>query len=337
MQNKNYPLIVDLDGTLLKTDLPYESFVFVLKNYPLQFLNIVGSTFWAKLLKKPVSFKIKLENQARALSLKDMPWSEKVLQFLKNNKQQKKILCTGSTQGYAEQVQKKLGLFDEVYGSQIQRRITGRNKSQFLLKKYGYKQFDYIGNSLADLKIASVCRNFFLINPNYLTYLFSKKYPVKKIFKDKQKIGLNIITCFGLIFWLLNSILWGFVFLWDSSLSHKIMVSGFLSFSFMATSALLFFNCLFVAQDRKTTNTSWLVRHNIFIKGAMSLQAGLLNALLFFGLAWAVCSLFELYFSGLLVYFCSIGGCMRYRTTQRAWFFYFIPCMIMLLQLFLLL
>ena len=227
MQNKHYPLVVDLDGTLLKTDLPYESFVFVLKNYPLQFLKIVISTFWVKLLRKPVSFKIKLEKQAKNLSIEDMPWSKTVLNFLKNQQNQQKILCTGSTQGYADQVQKQFSIFNEVYGSQIHRRITGRNKVQFLLNKYGYKKFDYMGNSLADLKIAPVCRNFFLVNPNYFTYFLSKKYPVKKLFKDKQTISPQVLRGFGFIFYVLNSFLWGGFLLWDASLSSKAFISGF--------------------------------------------------------------------------------------------------------------
>ena len=113
------PLVVDLDGTLLKADLPSESFISVMIHSPLALFKIICQTALAKIFKSnSVSFKVLLENKADGLSMNVMPWSKKFLQFLQKEKNtgRRLILCTGSTQGYANKVGQMLNLFESTWG-----------------------------------------------------------------------------------------------------------------------------------------------------------------------------------------------------------------------------
>ena len=195
--NIELPFVVDLDGTLLKTDLPFESFVFVMTHHPFKLVQISAQTFWLKIRGKPASFKQALQKEAGGLCLKTLPWSQTFLKYLRKQKAQGRhlVLCTGSTQNYAEQTAELFGLFDSVWGSFAGRRLTGAKKAAFLQKQYGYKNFDYAGNSLYDLKPARLARQFILVNPSFLTKLLFKNQPIQAVFEER-KIGFKPLIYF---------------------------------------------------------------------------------------------------------------------------------------------
>ena len=124
---QSIPLVVDLDGSLIKTELPWESFLSVLVQHPIELIKIL----WKKIkINKACYFKIELQKWA-VLSLDQQPFSNKFLAYLKEEKAsgRKLILCTGSTQAYAEEIQALTGLFDSVWGSTLGKNLVGKKKS----------------------------------------------------------------------------------------------------------------------------------------------------------------------------------------------------------------
>ena len=145
---KNLPLVVDLDGTLVNTDLFLEAaFVFIGKN----FFNFFRMVYW--LLKYGRGgLKLNLEKNV-PLRADVLPFHQDVIDWLKieKSKNRRLIMATGSPQNYAQAVADHLGFFSEVFGVSKERpRLTGKNKARFLVKKFGVKGFDYIGNSHID-------------------------------------------------------------------------------------------------------------------------------------------------------------------------------------------
>lgn len=151
MKNKQIPLIVDLDGTIIKTDLFFESaIVFVVQN----FFNFFKMFYWWWGTDR-THLKLKVSQQVD-LDISSMPYNEEVVHWLKNeySKGRSLILVTGAYQKHAEQVASYLGIFKKVYGvSEKRRHLTGKNKTHFLVSLFGEKNFDYMGNSFIDFKV----------------------------------------------------------------------------------------------------------------------------------------------------------------------------------------
>lgn len=154
------PLCVDLDGTLIHSDLLLESFLLLIKQNPL-FLFLVP--LWllggkAK-LKAEIASRVQLNGAA-------LPYSEQFLSWLKAQKAQGREiwLCTASDQRMAQAVAQHVGLFDGVLASDGQTNLSGSNKAQQLVQRFGERGFDYCGNERVDLKVWQHARSAIVVN-----------------------------------------------------------------------------------------------------------------------------------------------------------------------------
>lgn len=63
------------------------------------------------------------------------------------------VLATGCDQPIAERISNVFGLFDEVIGSDGEINMIGRAKARELVRRYGFRGFDYCGNSAVDIEV----------------------------------------------------------------------------------------------------------------------------------------------------------------------------------------
>ncbi|QIE54079.1 UbiA family prenyltransferase [Pikeienuella piscinae] len=143
------PLVVDLDGTLIRTDLLYESFWRTAAAEP----RAAGAAI-VELRHGRAALKQRLRT-ATDLDPARLPYDEEVLEILRAARHDGAtvVLCTASDQGYADAIAAHLGLFDEVHGSDGERNLKGEEKARFLVQRYGAGGYDYIGDSAADLPV----------------------------------------------------------------------------------------------------------------------------------------------------------------------------------------
>ncbi len=146
---QNRPLVVDMDGTLIKTDMLFESFLRVLKAKP---WLVLAMPFW--LLQGRQVLKQKLAACAE-IDVSVLPFQSGVLSFLKAEKAggRKVILATASTDVVAEKVASAAGVFDEVLASCGKVNLKGQSKAEALIERFGERGFDYIGNDSADIPV----------------------------------------------------------------------------------------------------------------------------------------------------------------------------------------
>ena len=271
------PLVVDLDGSLIKTDLPWESFLSVLVRHPIELIKIIIRKIK---IKEECYLKIELEKWAE-FSLQHIPFSNNFLNYLKEEKARGRelVLCTGSTQTYADKIKKLTGLFDSAWGSRLGKNLVGKKKALFLVGKYGEKNFDYAGNSLPDFKVAPYAHHFILINPSFLTLLLSKKIKIHRRFLKKELNPALFAHTLGFPLWFLNCIIF-ILPLFTSSSSftsyyfHNLFFSLAFSavhFNFSAMAFHTFFNMAYVDRDRKNSFTP---SGNLFATGDLSLSFG---------------------------------------------------------------
>src|SRR6516164_5675979 len=122
--SKNIPLVVDLDGTLLRTDLLLESALRLIKQKP--WLGLL-MPLW--LLKGRAHLKQRIFQRVE-LDVSLLPPNEELLAWLKDEKARGRrlVLATASDCHQAGLVVEPLGLFDTVLGSDGRRNLKGRNK-----------------------------------------------------------------------------------------------------------------------------------------------------------------------------------------------------------------
>lgn len=150
LNTSTLPLCVDLDGTLIKTDSLHESVLQLLRQKAIY--CIIGLS-WA--IKSKAYFKAKITEHVQ-LSPKSLPYNEDIIEYIQSQPEDRKILLvTGANSEVAESIATHLNLFDEVLASNAEHNLTGRNKRQFLVDRFGEKGFEYIGNDEIDMSVWS--------------------------------------------------------------------------------------------------------------------------------------------------------------------------------------
>jgi len=154
------PLCVDLDGTLIKTDMLWESFVRLLRQNPLW---LAVMPFWwirgRAVLKQQIAARVQVDVAA-------LPYNGLFLEFLRDAKRQGRrlILATASDREMAMRVAKHVGWFDEVVASDGKTNLRAAAKLRLLTERFGERGFDYAGNSSVDLPVWAGAREAIVVN-----------------------------------------------------------------------------------------------------------------------------------------------------------------------------
>ena len=155
------PLCVDLDGTLIQTDLLLES-VFVLLKINILYAFLLP--IW--LLKGKANLKYEIASRAD-VDVTLLPYNADFLDYLKQQKSAGRplVLATASNIAYAEKINEHLNLFDKILASDAHTNLSGKLKQKELVSLYGERGFDYAGNAKVDFNIWSHSREAILVNP----------------------------------------------------------------------------------------------------------------------------------------------------------------------------
>lgn len=154
------PLYVDLDGTLTKSDVSFESLILLLKTN-LFYLFLLPLWFSKGLAYLKAQIAERVEVPVGQLPLNREFWA-----YLQEQKQagRKLILISASNARIVSAVGEQLGLFDEVIGSDAAINLKGMNKLQHITNSCADQAFAYAGNSRADLPIWTHAREAILVN-----------------------------------------------------------------------------------------------------------------------------------------------------------------------------
>lgn len=154
------PLVVDLDGTLTRSDLLAESFLALLSRQPASALGALMA-----LRHGPAALKARLADQI-FLDMPSLPMNEAVLDYLRAEKARGRqlFLASASDQRYVEALAAHLGLFDGVFASHPGCNLAGEAKAERLVQAFGQGGFDYIGNSSVDIPVWEAAGDVLLAN-----------------------------------------------------------------------------------------------------------------------------------------------------------------------------
>lgn len=143
------PLCVDLDGTLIYSDLFFESLLLLLKCNPLCLFVI---PFWLlrgrAVLKAEVAARVILNPAA-------LPYDTEFLGWLQSERVTGRSLwlCTAANERLARNVGNHLGLFDGIVASNSEKNLAGDSRAIWLVEHFGQRGFDYCGDEQRDLQV----------------------------------------------------------------------------------------------------------------------------------------------------------------------------------------
>jgi 4-hydroxybenzoate polyprenyltransferase/phosphoserine phosphatase len=156
---ESVPLCVDLDGTLLRTDLLFEGILNVATNWRLLFrLPRLLRSRGAALRQKVA--------ELATLDPMHLPYNKDLLDYLRCRRAagQSLVLATGADARAARAIADHLGLFDEVISSDGARDLTGETKARVLIERFGRQNFAYAGNDHNDLPVWREAHSIVIVN-----------------------------------------------------------------------------------------------------------------------------------------------------------------------------
>jgi 4-hydroxybenzoate polyprenyltransferase len=148
------PLVVDLDGTLIRSDILIESAFAFLGAYPSRLPGLVSALFRGKAALK--AYIAECAEIDPAL----LPYDNEILDLIRDARASGSpvYLASASNEKYVRAIAGHLGLFDGWFASSQTENLSAAAKARRLIQLFGNRGFDYVGNDKADLHVWPVAR-----------------------------------------------------------------------------------------------------------------------------------------------------------------------------------
>ena len=292
---KDIPLFVDLDGTLLKTDTLFEAMLLLLKKNIFHCLSLL---LW--LTKGRAHLKYQLFNRID-LPVAALPVNTEFLKYLQTQKKKNRelILISASSQKAVDQVKNHMEIFDAAFGSDANTNLKGQAKLEKIKTLTDGNSFAYAGNSRDDMVIWNEASQAVIVNCE-ITAANSEKFENALNFDPPEPTLGQLLRSVRPHQWLKNLL----VFI-PLVLSHQLLDTGlisilfvtFISFSLCASSVYLMNDLFDLAHDR-----NHLTKFNRpFASGNLSIVTGLIAGPCLFLLG--AITAFYLPFNFLIIFF----------------------------------
>lgn len=147
-------LVVDLDGTLCRTDTLHEALLRLAATDPLKLFRLPG---WMS--EGRAGMKAKIADNV-VIDAEELPMNAAIIDMILAARAsgRRTALVSAADHRQVTAIAEATELFDEAYGSAEGRNLKGAEKAAFLVEHYGPGMFDYIGDSKADVPVWEVAR-----------------------------------------------------------------------------------------------------------------------------------------------------------------------------------
>ena len=298
MGDDDVPLCVDLDGTLIRSDLSVESVLALLRRNPLHLFSLIvwSAKGWAH---------VKHEIAKRmAVDATVLPYDERVLAWLRDETGERpRVLCTASDQIYADMVAAHVGGFDAVLGSDGVCSLGGRAKGAALCERYGDHGFDYAGNAPVDLHVWRHSRRAIVVDaPARLLRQARRICDVERVFPRSSGRWHAWLAALRPHQWLKNALVFvpllaAHLILVPAAMLHSFV--AFCAFSLCASGAYVLNDLFDLDADRRHPRK----RLRPFAAGILPLRGGLVAVPLLTLAAFTVASLLSSQFMLVLLFY----------------------------------
>ncbi len=303
-------LVVDLDDTLIRTDLLMESVFQLLKRRPALTLAL---PLW--LARGRAHLKQRLAEQVQ-FDPAALPYRDSVLELLRSARSEgrRTVLASASHANWVKPVAAHLQLFDQVLASDGEINLKGARKLEAIRREIGTQAFAYAGDCAADLPIWAEAAEAIAVNPSPVVErtLHSSGRAVRVLRDEippRWRVWLKALRVHQ---WSKNSLLFvplvaGHVY--QESAPWLQALQGFFAFSLLASSVYVLNDLLDLESDRRHATK----RRRPFAAGTLPVHHGLLAfPLLVLGAGAAAWSL-PTAFTGVLAAYLAVNLAYTFR------------------------
>src|SRR5581483_4116512 len=243
------PLCVDLDRTLVRTDILHESMLSLLRSKRLSF-----ATLWW-IFRGRAYFKHRICSLG-TLDVTKLPYHEDLLTDLKAEYNSGRLifLSTGADQRVANTVASHLGCFTDVIANDGRTDLVGTEKRKAIQLRFSTSGFDYVGATSDDIPIWMAADAATVVEPSRLLLrrLRHSSILVSRIYNKKQHPLRVVLKAIRIHQWTKNVLLFLPAVLahktGEISLAH---VGAFFTLSCAASSVYIMNDFLDISSDRK--------------------------------------------------------------------------------------
>jgi len=308
------PLCVDLDGTLIKTDVLWESLMVLLKHNP---FYIFAVPFWLlrgrAFLKKEIANRVELNPAA-------LPYHPRFLDYLRTEHKKGRtiMLATASDELLAKRVADHVGLFNEVIASNGKINMRGHNKGRALAERFGKKGFDYAGNSSVDLPVWSEARQAIVVNASeQLAQRARQRTEVSHVFNGSGSKTRALVKALRPHQWVKNFIIFVPLLTSHSFGNTPLVLNALLAFTafcFCASGVYVLNDLLDLESDRQHDSK----KRRPFASGELPLPYGLISAPVLLALSAGVALYLSWEFVAVLALYFVLTTSYSWRVKQIA-------------------
>jgi 4-hydroxybenzoate polyprenyltransferase len=267
----NNPLVVDLDGTLIKTDLLFEAASGFITRYPHRILSLIS---WFS--RGKATLKSQLAN-CYTFDPALLPYNEELIDWLREQKNTGReiILATASHRKLADEVAEHLNLFNEVLATEGNVNLKAGHKRDLLVNRYGEHGYDYIGDCRADLSVWKSAQRAYVVGSSTLLVDQARdECNVIKVFDDnKRSLFSSVIRSLRPHQWVKNVLLFIPLFTahaYTDSVSNVNALLAFVIFCLTASSVYILNDIIDIDSDRDHARK----KNRPFASGDLSLLHG---------------------------------------------------------------
>ena len=266
------PLCVDLDGTLVRADTLHEQILALVRRRPFAFLAAL-----LRLFQGIAAFKREIASRV-TLNIETLPYNEGFLNYLRKEAAggRRILLVTAADQMVAEPIARHVGLFEAILASDGVTNLKGKAKVAAIREYLGSDDFEYAGDSRADLPVWRASTAAILVNsPRALRSAVGKSgVLVTEEFPRQRTSILVMLRAIRVYQWSKNLLVFVPLFL-----SHKLRqpteviltLQAFFALSSAASALYIFNDLLDLESDRRHARK----QRRPFASGALSVRAGI--------------------------------------------------------------
>lgn len=264
------PLVIDLDGTLLKADLLMETWLLFVRDQP---HRVLAPLRWLSQGKAALKQQLAL---ATELDISVLPYEKALIEFIEAEREcgRKIVLATASHRHLAHRVAEHLALFDEVIATDEGRNLSAGAKRDALVEMYGDTGYDYAGNSHDDLHVWSSSRQAYVVNASPTVERRARELGnVARVFNSGRPALRDWVKALRVHQWLKNLLIFVPLLAAHRHTEIPLLIDAllaFLCFCLCASSVYILNDLLDLRDDRKHIHK----RSRPFASGRLSILSG---------------------------------------------------------------
>jgi 4-hydroxybenzoate polyprenyltransferase len=279
----SWPLVIDLDGTLLKTDSLDETFLDTLRAHPLDLFKVP-----VKLIQGRAALKAFLAGKSN-LDVETWPVRADLLDYILSQFEagRKIVLATAADRRIAEAIAARFPFISEVIASDGAHNLKGKAKARLLRERFpgGYV---YAGDSSSDVAIWRESKGIVLAGAaNGVARRAKRAGEPLAIFGTPRRIGSVLLRSLRLHQWAKNALLFVPLALGGKALDGGAWIAAILGFAALglAASATYVVNDLW---DLPSDRRHWSKRYRPLASGDLSIREGIFLSAFSLALGFAI-------------------------------------------------